>query len=586
MDTIGAMSVPNLFDGITDNIVITEEGVSQRVTNRNLKQLIADLEQVLNDALEDTSNNVETERVRATTVEASLSTQITDETTRAINIEQGLQTQVNSLGVGNRAYKTYADMTADTTNIPAKSKITVTNDSDTTKNGDYQFDGTTFTKSIYDPLVQAKAYADANKIFKPSVISTSIDFNILKTYGLYTFVSGTVWNDSTNRPNYSNQWGQLFVFPVSTTVVSQLAICMNAKAFAMRLCDTANVWTAWTYHSDDAALTSSIENLVKSSIKNYTVPLYESKSVNRLDPSNLLIGYEIHLTSGLIAQSDSVTSNLIDVKGSSSVTVSGLQENIQIGRLYRFLNSNGDTLSTASIGVINEKVIAVPSDAVWFQISIKQRNPSALNISTAQIETGNTKTSYVSFVRGDIIGIHGSHIKQNTLEIGYSALGKNLLDPSTLLFGVEVYGTGELLNQSQSVTTGLINVQGLQNITLSGLQANPEIPRYYRFLDENEILITKAQIPNPNGFYTITVPANSKYFQVSLLQRTTTLLDISSTQIESGSYPTAYEIYKAGVSEINGVEIVKGQSTVSTSPTSKAFRGEIFNLWRLHYSNF
>lgn len=586
MDTIGAMSVPNLFDGITDNVVITEDGVSQRVTNRNLKQLITDLEQALSDALEDTSNNVETERVRATTVEASLSTQITDETTRAISIEQGLQTQVNSLGVGNRAYKTYTDMSTDTANIPAKSKITVTNDSDTTKNGDYQFDGTTFTKSIYDPLVQAKAYADANKIFKPSVISTSIDFNTLKTYGLYTFVSGTVWNDSTNRPNYSNQWGQLFVFPVSTTVVSQLAICMNAKAFAMRLCDTANVWTAWTYHSDDAALTSSIENLVKSSIKNYTVPLYESKSVNRLDPSNLLIGYEIHLTSGLIAQSDSVTSNLIDVKGSSSVTVSGLQENTQIGRLYRFLNSNGDTLSTASIGVINEKVIAVPSDAVWFQISIKQRNPSALNISTAQIETGNTKTSYVSFVRGDIIGIHGSHIKQNTLEIGYSALGKNLLDPSTLLFGVEVYGTGELLNQSQSVTTGLINVQGLQNITLSGLQANPEIPRYYRFLDENEILITKAQIPNPNGFYTITVPTNSKYFQVSLLQRTTTLLDISSTQIESGSYPTAYEIYKAGVSEINGVEIVKGQSTVSTSPTSKAFRGEIFNLWRLHYSNF
>lgn len=586
MDTIGAMSVPNLFDGITDNIVITEDGVSQRVTNRNLKQLIADLEQALNEALEDAASNVEAERVRATTVEASLSTQITDETTRAISIEQGLQTQVNSLGVGNRAYKTYADMTADTANIPAKSKITVTNDSDTTKNGDYQFDGTTFTKSVYDPLVQAKAYADANKIFKPSVISTSIDFNTLKTYGLYTFVSGTVWNDSTNRPNYSNQWGQLFVFPVSTTVVSQLAICMNAKAFAMRLCDTANVWTAWTYHSDDAALTSSIENLVKSSIKNYTVPLYESKSVNRLDPSNLLIGYEIHLTSGLIAQSDSVTSNLIDVKGSSSVTVSGLQENTQIGRLYRFLNSNGDTLSTASIGVINEKVIAVPSDAVWFQISIKQRNPSALNISTAQIETGNTKTSYTSFVRGDIIGIHGSHIKQNTLEIGYSALGKNLLDPSTLLFGVEVYGTGELLNQSQSVTTGLINVQGLQNITLSGLQANPEIPRYYRFLDENEILITKAQIPNPNGFYTITVPANSKYFQVSLLQRTTTILDISSTQIESGAYPTAYEIYKAGVSEINGVEIVKGQSTVSTSPTSKAFRGEIFNLWRLHYSNF
>lgn len=572
MDTIGAMSVPNLFDGITDNVVITEDGVSQRITNRGVKQSIADLEQALNDAVEASASSVDAERVRAISVEASLTTQITDETSRAIGIEQSLQTQVNSLGVGNKAYKTYADMTADTLNIPAKSKVTVTNDADTTQNGDYQFDGTTFTKSIYDPLVQAKAYADANKVFKPSIISTSIDFNTLKTYGLYTFVSGTVWNDSTNRPNYTNQWGQLFVFPVSTTVVSQLVICMNAKTFAMRLCDSANVWTAWTYHSDDAALTSSIENLVKTSIKNYTVPVYESKSVNRLDPNNLLTGYEIHLTSGLIAQSDSVTSNLIDVKGSSAVTVSGLQDNTQIGRLYRFLDSNGNTLSTASIGVVNEKVITVPTDAVWFQISIKQRNPSALNISTAQVEIGNTKTSYSSFIRGDIIGIHGSHIKQNTLNIGYAALGKNLLNTSTLLFGVEIYGTGALLNQSQSVTTALINVQGIQEITLSGLQPNPEIPRYYRFLDENEALISKAQIPNPNSNYTITVPVNSKYFQVSLLQRTTTVLDTSSTQIESGAYHTAYETYKAGVSALNGIDIIKGGCFTSTvTNTSKAY---------------
>ncbi|MFV5370030.1 phage tail fiber protein [Acinetobacter junii] len=164
MDTIGAMSVPNLFDGITDNVVITEDGVSQRITNRELKQSITDLEQALNDAIEETALNVDAERVRATTVESSLTTQITDETARAIGIEQGIQTQLNSLGVGNKAYKTYAAMTSDIANIPANSKVTVTNDSDTTKNGDYQFDGTIYTKSIYDPLAQAKAYTDASLI--------------------------------------------------------------------------------------------------------------------------------------------------------------------------------------------------------------------------------------------------------------------------------------------------------------------------------------------------------------------------------------------------------------------------------------
>jgi len=180
IDTIGAMSVPNLFDGITDNLVITEDGVSQRVTNRNLKQLIADLEQALNDVVENAASNVEAEQVRATTVEANLSTQINDETTRAINIEQGLQTQVNSLGVGNRAYKTYADMTADIATIPAKSKITVTNDPDATKNGDYQFDGTTFTKSAYDVATRVQTVEQAfveripkNK-FNPSLATDGV----------------------------------------------------------------------------------------------------------------------------------------------------------------------------------------------------------------------------------------------------------------------------------------------------------------------------------------------------------------------------------------------------------------------------
>jgi len=58
-----------------------------------------------------------------------------------------------------RAYKTYAEMDADKANIPAKSKVTVTNDATASNNGDWQWDGATFTKSVHDPLQQAKADA-------------------------------------------------------------------------------------------------------------------------------------------------------------------------------------------------------------------------------------------------------------------------------------------------------------------------------------------------------------------------------------------------------------------------------------------
>ena len=59
----------------------------------------------------------------------------------------------------SRAYKTFADMDADKTNIPAKSKVTVTNDGTASNNGDWQWDGVAFTKSAYDPLTQAEADA-------------------------------------------------------------------------------------------------------------------------------------------------------------------------------------------------------------------------------------------------------------------------------------------------------------------------------------------------------------------------------------------------------------------------------------------
>ncbi|GEK44947.1 hypothetical protein [Acinetobacter johnsonii] len=59
-----------------------------------------------------------------------------------------------------RAYKTYAEMDADKANLSSKTKVTVTNDATASNNGDWQWDGTTLTKSDYDPVMQARDYTD------------------------------------------------------------------------------------------------------------------------------------------------------------------------------------------------------------------------------------------------------------------------------------------------------------------------------------------------------------------------------------------------------------------------------------------
>ena len=82
---------------------------------------------------------------------------------------------------GRKAYTTLALAQADQVNLPANSAIEVTNDG--ANNGTYQWNGTTLTKSAYDPLRQSKEYTDGKisgqNILKQAQITTDFFINIL-----------------------------------------------------------------------------------------------------------------------------------------------------------------------------------------------------------------------------------------------------------------------------------------------------------------------------------------------------------------------------------------------------------------------
>ena len=123
---------------------------------------------------------VDSSELQQVVVDITLNKQaIQQEKIRATAAENSLQLQINTNVIGNRAYLTYAAMTSDAANIPINSKATVTNDPDASKNGDYQYDGTTFTKSAYDPLTQAKTYADTNKLDYKEINYTRINGNLI-----------------------------------------------------------------------------------------------------------------------------------------------------------------------------------------------------------------------------------------------------------------------------------------------------------------------------------------------------------------------------------------------------------------------
>lgn len=484
-------------------------------------------------------------------------------------INANLQTSINSVSGGYfKAFDTLANLQA-ATGMTTGQVAKVMSDPNTVNNGDYRYNGTAWVKG-YDALTDAKEYANNNAAFQPIILTTSVDFNTLKTYGFYIFNNGLNWNNSTNKPELNNQWAYIQVMPLKNNGIVQVAICANSSTIAMRLLDSdGKRWFDWQYFSNDATLSKAIKSSIKTNINEYIKAVFDSNSLNKLDPNNLLVGYEVHGVDIIAAEANSVTTNLIDVSNVISITVSGLQPNTQIGRYYHFLDASNKVLLTSDIGLATEKTISVPAGAVWFRMSLKQRNPNSLDISTAQIEYGNSKTNYVDFSQGDIVGLQGQHLKQNISSLTYAANGKNLFNKSTVMQGYEVYADGKVVQQPDSITTAPIDVSNLSNITISGLVQNPEIGRYVVFKDKNNTILLVTQIERTATVATLGVPTNAKTMQLSIKQRSSSIPDLNVVQIESGTNATPYENYTWGVAGINGLDIVK--PSISTTKQSRAF---------------
>ena len=464
-------------------------------------------------------------------------------------------------------YNTLVEANADISNIVVNQNVNVVD------SGSYYkatAGATSLTKSAYDPLTQAKSYADANGMFKPKTYVAGVDFNTLTAYGCHTFLNGTAWNNSTNRPEQTVQWGHVLVLPTTANVITQVAIMGNVtKTFAMRLRTDTGVWQAWGYfHSFDKVL-----ELLKADIVNVMSAQRTSSTINQLDPVKVLTNREVRADGTLSNTAVAVTSDLIYCFNKDSIYVSGLQANNAATRYYRFLNQNGVLISGGGIASgSNEGLITVPPNAYSFQITLKSSNNlNALDTSTAQVEFGATKTPYVGYNSGAISHINGIALADTQFSLNSAAAGKNLFDKSTVLVGFEVYSDGRVLAQVTSISSAPINVSGLSNITISGLVQNPEIVRYGVFKDSSGAVLSVIQIPKTSIFLTIAVPTNAKTFQFSIKQRSASTPDLNIVQVESGTNITAYEEYKRGFSELNGVPIVAQSTSSQAAQTSRAF---------------
>ena len=235
-----------------NTIVLSEQTFQQLAMAQKVQELIQNESDRATAAEANLNTSISNETSRATIAENALSTAITSETNRAVSAEAAIQTQVNTLGAGNRAYLTYAAMDADKASIPAKSKVTVTNDATSSNNGDWQWDGSTFTKSVYDPLQQAKNYADANPMFKSVAVVAGNNVNNFVVDGRYKLSSNLATGNLMNWPQDNagfHQSGTIFVLGINSAGVdypTQIYLpYVNIFKMKVRRKISSTTWEPW-----------------------------------------------------------------------------------------------------------------------------------------------------------------------------------------------------------------------------------------------------------------------------------------------------------------------------------------------------
>ena len=191
-----------------------------------------------------------------------ISTLVQAELDGLIAEDVALNEAVNALANGStRAYLTYAELDADKATLPTNSFARVTNDPTPANNWLWQWDGTVLTKSARDDLAQAKAYADANRLFKPFVLAAAANFNTLVSEGRTVVPTNEIAAACTNRP--SSNAGVLDVALIGSGVFQVYRVFEFDLAYErQKLSDMT--WTDWVQSASKDMVDMSAANTLQS----------------------------------------------------------------------------------------------------------------------------------------------------------------------------------------------------------------------------------------------------------------------------------------------------------------------------------
>lgn len=208
----------------------------------------------------------------------------------ALSAQQiAVNNSLTAIAGGHKAYQTLAAAQAAQATLPVNTVVEVTNDG--ANNGTYQWNGTTLTKSAYDPLTQARTYTD-NKVksvtnnFKTKTLMVAstlpndsyamVTEDTEANNGLYVKTAGA-WVKSAYVPALRDEYSRL-LSGILTEVDDRLSKITGAyltvdpyQVMGYKVNEAVNITTL--YISDLYTLNSDITELTLNAWGSSTIPM-------------------------------------------------------------------------------------------------------------------------------------------------------------------------------------------------------------------------------------------------------------------------------------------------------------------------
>ena len=447
---------------------------------------------------------------------------------------------------GQYSFATLADFNAVKATIPVNSTVII--DEAGANQGTNTWNGTTLTKSAYDPLTQAKNYSDANAIFKPVLNPTEKNLNNVPYGVLYYTVSGdiTIANNfpEASRPSYVLTYSVL-----GSSVKCQRVILPFFNPVRIFDRSFTGTWSAWSENTNKAAL-DALTTIVNNNLT--TEQAFEAKvfsivGKNKLDKSKIVDGeYVSPSQSKIIASSVYKRSGFIPVIEGQQYCLSGTSPGTTIGWY-----SVNDKTATA-LSVITSRTGIAPIGAKFAVVNITNDGTTTYN-DTTQFEVGSSATTYEPYrAYIDLANVYGSDGFLTDAEILYYD-SFNKIDPAKVNFskrystGSKTFVTdsllisasdyipvteGEWYTVSGTAIFGLPKLSGCQGGYFSSYGATAAV--------DNISFV--APVSGTGAAFKVPTGLGITHVVISLDKTAGNVLD-GLAQMEVGEMPTAYQAY-------------------------------------------